>query len=238
MSKYTTTIQEVIQNIYLAQKTRYPANNTPLFPIMIEELTKDEIYEIGKTLFPADYPFYSEDEDEKVEFEKSFIRHFYFYEIGQETVGQFKWYLEDFLYTRMPYYKQLYASQLTSLDEALKNMDIQRTETISGTAHSQSNGTSSSTSTGNSTDKSLQFPLNNQNLEEVGRGVSDSTDTSSGENQDTTDTTNSTSINARTSGMMSLNKVARTKDYRQLIISINELIFEDAKDNHLFMEIW
>lgn len=236
MSKYTTTIQEYIQGVALADVAH--AGNVPesMFPLIIEEMSEEDIHEIGRTLFPKSFPMYEESEREN--FMNAFIDHFYFYEIGQETVGQFKWYLKDFLNTRMPYYSQLYASRLTSLQEALTNMDLTRTENVNGTAHSSSTGTSSTTSSGEATDKTLQFPLNNQELEEVGRGVSNNSDTSSGQSSDTTDTTNTTTISATTRGIVSLNKVARTREYRELIFSINELIFEDAKDNQLFMQLW
>lgn len=43
------------------------------------------------------------------------IRHYYFYEIGQETPDRFKHYLNEQLALIMPYYNQLYESELVKL---------------------------------------------------------------------------------------------------------------------------
>lgn len=56
-------------------------------------------------IFDFYYPFY--DESKRHEFEQDFIRHFYFREIGQETIDKFKFYLEDKMKTVFPYYNKL-----------------------------------------------------------------------------------------------------------------------------------
>lgn len=57
-------------------------------------------------IFNFKYPFY--DESKRLEFEKSFIRHFYFREIGAETIDRFMHYLEDKMLTVFPYYNELF----------------------------------------------------------------------------------------------------------------------------------
>lgn len=57
-------------------------------------------------IFDFPYPFY--DEKKRKEFETSFVRHFYFREIGTPTVEQFKHYLEDKFLTVFPYYNELF----------------------------------------------------------------------------------------------------------------------------------
>lgn len=57
-------------------------------------------------IFDFPYPFY--DEKKRPDFERNFIRHFYFREIGQETVDRFKFYLEDKMNTIFPYYNELF----------------------------------------------------------------------------------------------------------------------------------
>ena len=57
-------------------------------------------------IFDFKYPFY--DEKKRHEFERKFIRHFYFREIGCETIDRFIFYLEDKLNTVLPYYNKLF----------------------------------------------------------------------------------------------------------------------------------
>ena len=64
-----------------------------------------QIIENGIPIFNFDYEFY--DFKKKDEFERNFIRHFYFREIGVETVDKFRWYLEDKMKTVFPYYNEL-----------------------------------------------------------------------------------------------------------------------------------
>lgn len=251
MSKYTMTIQEYIQGVALSDAGRV---NVPpyMFPVIIEEMSEEDIHEIGRTLFPSNFPIYNE--SERTNFMDAFIDHFYFYEIGQETIARFKWVLKDFLNTRMPYYTQLYQSQLTSLEEAMKNYDLEKEETNEGTAETNTTGKTTGTNASsttitadeNATTKNLQFPLNSATIQEISRAennrnTSDETST----NEDTevnsegsSGTTTNNHITGRTHGMLGVNRVERTRAFRDLIISINEMIFRDAKANHLFMEIW
>lgn len=57
-------------------------------------------------IFDFDYPFY--DERKRPDFEKAFIRHFYFREICCDTVDRFKLFLEDKMKTVFPYYNELF----------------------------------------------------------------------------------------------------------------------------------
>lgn len=64
------------------------------------------VVEAGVNIFGFPYEFY--DESKRAEFEKNFIRHFYFREIGCETTERFRWYLEDKMRTVFPYYNELF----------------------------------------------------------------------------------------------------------------------------------
>lgn len=65
-----------------------------------------KIVEHGIPIFDFPYEFYNE--EKRAEFEKNFIRHFYFREIGCETVDRFKHYLEDKMNLVFPYYNALF----------------------------------------------------------------------------------------------------------------------------------
>lgn len=64
-----------------------------------------QIIENGINIFNFDYDFY--DFKKKSEFERDFIRHFYFREIGVETIDKFRWFLEDKMKLVFPYYNEL-----------------------------------------------------------------------------------------------------------------------------------
>lgn len=80
---------------------------------------KEKIEEGRLQLFNFDYPFF--DETYRKEFETHFIRHFYFREIGFETIGLFKMRLEDWLTLNMPYYNLLFQSERLAFDPLLNS---------------------------------------------------------------------------------------------------------------------
>ena len=69
-------------------------------------LTLGEIVENNVDIFDFDYPFYNE--ERRSQFEQHFIEHFYFDEIGQETVARFKQRLKIKLNLIMPYWNKIF----------------------------------------------------------------------------------------------------------------------------------
>lgn len=65
-----------------------------------------DIVAAGHTIFDFRYPFY--DENQRHAFEEKFIKHFFFREIGCETIDRFKFYLQDKMNTVFPYYNELF----------------------------------------------------------------------------------------------------------------------------------
>lgn len=55
-----------------------------------------------------DYPIF--DESYRQTLNDKIIRHYYFQEIGAETVARFRWYLRNTMFEMMPYFNQLYDS--------------------------------------------------------------------------------------------------------------------------------
>ena len=75
-------------------------------------------------IFDFKYPFY--DPSKQPDFERKFINHFYFHEIGCETVDRFKHYLRDKMETVFPYYNEL--MRTTTIDySVLDNYNITET---------------------------------------------------------------------------------------------------------------
>ena len=69
-------------------------------------ITLGEIVENDIEIFDFDYPFYNE--ERRSQFEQHFIEHFYFDEIGQETVARFKQRLKIKLNLIMPYWNKIF----------------------------------------------------------------------------------------------------------------------------------
>ena len=69
-------------------------------------ITLGEIVENNVEIFDFDYPFYNE--ERRKQFEQHFIEHFYFDEIGQETVARFKQRLKIKLNLIMPYWNKIF----------------------------------------------------------------------------------------------------------------------------------
>ena len=101
-------------------------------------------------LFNFDYPFYIDDDDIKASFEEKFILYYLNCEIGFETFARFEKALQSRLTIKMPYYTQLYQTELKSKDiEFLLNKDL--TETTIRELTGVENGTGSKNLTNDQT---------------------------------------------------------------------------------------
>lgn len=87
-----------------------------------------DIVESGLNIFNFDYEFF--DDEQKPVFEQRFIDHFFFREIGQETVGRFQHYLKCKCNEVLPYYNLLLKTALYEYD--VKN-NYNLTETFTKT---------------------------------------------------------------------------------------------------------
>ena len=81
-------------------------------------------------LFNFDYPFYVDDENAKNSFEEKFILYYLNCEIGYETFARFQKALQARLMIKMPYYRQLYETELASKDiDFMLNKDLKESTT-------------------------------------------------------------------------------------------------------------
>lgn len=125
MSKYTITIQEYCQRVYLGQVLELNPDADPI--TVVEGMYYPDYYRIVRDyLFPSNFDFYTDDAAAKETFIRDFTDYFMYYEIGQDSVPRFRHQLRAFLNTEMDYYKQLYDSQLNGLDDILKTVDVTR----------------------------------------------------------------------------------------------------------------
>ena len=143
-------------------------------------------YTLTSHIFPKEYDFYLDDEDAKKAFEDKFIKHYYYREIGFETPFMFMQKLESHLLLNMPYWKQLYQTELESRDiNFLLNKDLRETfmreieseNTTTGTNNSQQNSTSTNTVSQSGT--SSETNTASQNGTSSGTNTSTQNDTTS-----------------------------------------------------------
>lgn len=110
MATYTIQLNEYIENFSILQKQDH-----------LQLSHREKIERGRKELFDFDYPLF--DESYRNVFETHFIRNFYMREIGFETMGLFKFHLENWLVINMPYFNKLFESELIEYD-VLENTRI------------------------------------------------------------------------------------------------------------------
>lgn len=86
-----------------------PIDYNGKYTITIKELIKQ-----GHDIFPSSFPYYNPEKVE--EFKQKFIKHFYYYEIGQDTLEEFKDQLEDTLVLNFPKYQHYYETWKVAKD--------------------------------------------------------------------------------------------------------------------------
>lgn len=180
-------------------------------------------------LFGFTYPIF--DEAYRPVLEAKIINRFFFREIGFETVGMFQHYLMTKMNEIMPYYNQLYQSQLIEVDPLVthKFNDVQ-TRNTTGNAQAQSNSSGSSNEVYSDTPQGkLTIP----------QGYATSvTDTLSGSEGTSAQTVTNTDEYIRN---LSGNQSGKSESelimmYRNAIINVDEMILDRLND--LFMQIY
>ena len=214
-----------------------------------------ELYKLlesyGFELFDFDYPFYCDDEKVKQEFEQKFKDYFLFREIGQETVSRFKHQLKTQLSIKMPYYRQLYETELASKDiNFMLNKDLREefiTELESNSAgQSSSNSTSNTETNGNNENRFFDSPqqhISNTDLNDyVSNITKDKTNTSDNSTSNNTTETTSTGKSIQKQTNLSQGNIGITSSaellqkWRDVLINIDEIIIKDC--DSLFMQVF
>lgn len=126
MSKYTTEVRYICET--LAGLTESQGFNS-----IANTLTK-----AAPLIFNFDWPIF--DENYRLPLEIKILRHYYTREIGAETVGLWKLQLQQKLYEIMPYYNQLYKSELIEYNPLI-DVDLTTDHKRDGSGEDKSNGT-------------------------------------------------------------------------------------------------
>lgn len=187
----------------------------------------------------ADYPIF--DEAYRQTLNDKIIRRYFMYEIGAETAGLFRMFVRDAMFLIMPYYNQLYLSEITAKDiQPLIDHARTITEKASGTASNTAN--TNATSASNAQDIFSDTPMSALNFDNIKAGnyasTADFTDAS------TTDTGKSDS-----SGTYA-NDLARTETghdkpesellllWRETFVNIDRDVVDDKALRECFMMLW
>ena len=152
-------------------------------------ITLGEIIENNVNIFDFDYPFYNE--ERRKQFEQHFIDHFYFDEIGQETVARFKHRLKIKLNLIMPYWNKIFlADELEQ--RILDNYDVTETYTkeINDNTIQTSNGNVSAENESINKNLESDTPVTKIDFEEVDYFSNISKDIGNGKSNTTSTNTN------------------------------------------------
>ena len=124
LSKYTTQVRFICETCAkLTESTGFSDIETVL------DNSWDKIF--------SDFPIF--DEKYRAELCKKILRHYYTREICCETVARWKLFLSDKMKNIMPYYNQLYKSELLEFNP-FYDVDLTRSREGSGTSNKTSNG--------------------------------------------------------------------------------------------------
>lgn len=194
-------------------------------------------------VFNFDYDFYIDSDVIKSNFEKKFIDEYYFNEIGMETVARFQHRLKTRLNKIMPYYKQLYQTELRSNEiDFMLNKDL--VETFERSLESDSNSlndlTVNNTGVNNNLESNIEngnasLELDNGSLTNVSKStLTDNTNSSSVINDKTSQNETTRFISKGNIGITSSAELL--EKWRKVLINIDELIINECSD--LFMMVY
>ena len=190
-------------------------------------------------MFNFDYPFYIDDEEAKTKFEEKFMLYYWNCEIGFETFARFQKALQARLTIKMPYYQQLYETELASKDISfLLNKDLHETFTREIDTENETSGTNSTqqTSTNESSLNQEGTSTNTHKESSISDGVSTSSlvdgyltgASSDNGSSSTTGTTNSTD-NLTSEGTLSQTENGKTVEKTELLSQGNIGITSSAE---------
>lgn len=205
-------------------------------------------------IFNFDYPIF--DEAYKEVLETKILKHFYTREIGMETYGAWKLKLNDRLNMIMPYYNQLYESQLLEFNPLY---DVNYTRSGSESlSQSESTHNSLSTSESESASSSTQgsewslyqdTPQNGlvdvQNYNYLTNATNNKNNGNSSASQDrrsaTSQSGNRQALDTKgylesIVGYRNNNPSKLLEDYRDTFLNIDDMVIEEL--NKLFMLLW
>lgn len=227
MSKYTTDVRSICEI------------NAGLEESVGSSKVDEVIAKALPNIFDFKFPIF--DEKYRSVLETKILKHFYTREIAFETVGLWKLKLNTKLNEIMPYYNQLYESELLEFNP-LYDVDVTRKHTGSGSSNSETNNNGNSNSTSTNWNLYNDTPQGAIDGIESGKFLTNATKDTNNVNNTFADTTKS---NANTtdeyleivSGKQGgADFSTLLKRYRETFLNIDMLIIDELED--LFFQLW
>lgn len=199
----------------------------------------------SKNLCVFDFPYYFYEPNLKGEFEQKFIDYYYIHEIGFETIGRFKQRLKAKLNTIMPYYRQLYETELASKNiNFLLNKDLKETFLKEVNNTNDMIGDSQNNVTGNDNTNYKESNINNGNAT---LSLDSLTSINENENNFNNNTTSNSTVSNKgnereettliSQGNIGITSSAELlQKWRDVLINIDQMIIEECRD--LFMGVF
>lgn len=201
------------------------------FTIKLKDVLEYTDQDIGLDTYPIFDENYRQALNDKI------IDHYWNREIGQETIGMFQLAMRRKMNEIMPYYNQLYESELIKFDP-ISTFKNDSTSEQDGTNQSESQGTNSSTSTGKSRTVASETPQTRlAGDEDYASSAQDSASESTADGQagetntgstNTTSTAHSEGYNGSPSDLL-----AR---YRATFLNVDLMVLNELEE--LFMLVW
>lgn len=190
MSKYTTTIYNILQNI---------VPNS-------ENLTPDQLVENGVTaFFDFSFPWYNDTGDGKSEFMHAYLTRYLNNEIGQETLGMHKQFFKGLMYENVEEMRQKY-SLLGDMPNVAGERSVKHNENINDTETSNTEATQDIASTDVSNQKQDTQSIHSDNPQVT----FSTTDYASEMDRGETTSNNNTNSSSNSSGKTDSNRVGNT----------------------------
>lgn len=218
MSKYTTQLRFICESIVdLNESTK--ANG-------VTEL----IEKIWDKVFTFDFPIF--DESYRKELCVKILRHYWTREIGQETYGAWKIRLETKLCDIMPYYNQLYKSELLEFNPMF-DVDLTR----SGDRTNKGSVTGTDTGESKTTDLFSDTPQNGLRDVESGEYLtSANVNNNDYSNRNNTNSNSQESFWEKVQGRSNRSGSRALIEFRKTFLNIDMLVIEELEP--LFMQLW
>ena len=205
-------------------------------------LTLKQLKENNIPLFNFNYPIFNE--EYRPVLEEKITRHFYFREIGFETVGRFLFELETKLNEIMPFYNKMYESTLLEFDPLL-NYQVKETYEKKVTGNTQGNANSSSSGSQNEKTNNLfsDTPQGRVDFNTSSHVTTMAQDVGSSTSSNESNITQSQSNNDREEfvrtmegniGVQTFSQLVN--DYRKTFLNVDMMVIDEL--NELFMRVY
>lgn len=219
MSKYTTQLRWVIEQ----------AENDAHGTYEVGVYTEASYKKIGLSTYPIFNETYRTQLNNKI------IDHFYFREIGMETVANFAWFLRRKMNEIMPYYNQLYES-VDIVTDPVNEINVTYDEHIDAKSNNTANSTTNTDDSNVYSDTPMDFIENGLSAIKNGNYATNANYDQGESNTDSTSNTNSEQNRLRTEKGHRRSQADLLLKYRETFINIDMMIIEELES--LFMGVW